>query len=121
MDCLDRWRMPAAWDLPWRVKALEGINHVDEAITVCKEWLSLEPDNSRGLWALTHLEVRRDGIEPVLKKMGKLARIPSRPIVYKEIHAHLCRRAGRPEQAVRQYERMARSTADPLLRYQPDL
>jgi len=45
--------------------------------------------------------------------MARLARIPSRPPVYKKIFASLCRRAGKPELALNQYTKLARKGADP--------
>jgi tetratricopeptide (TPR) repeat protein len=47
--------------------------------------------------------------------MGKLAKIPSRPPVYKEIYASLCRRAGKPELALKQYTELGRSGSDPKI------
>ena len=44
--------------------------------------------------------------------MGKLAKIPSRSPVYKEIYASLCRRAGKPELALKQYTELSRSGSD---------
>ena len=107
------------WDMSpdkvyrWRVKALEGLNRSDEAIDICHQWLKGNPDYPQALWALTELEIRRDGFDAVLTRMGRLARIPSRPSVYKEIYASLCKRAGKPELALKQYEKMVHTTSDP--------
>ena len=38
---------------------------------------------------IVDLEARSDGLAPVLKKMQKLAKIPSRSLVYKAICSHL--------------------------------
>ena len=106
------------WDMPphkvyrWRVKALEGQNRTNEAIDTCHQWLNDIPDHPQALWALTELEIQRDGFDAVLARMGRLARIPSRPTVYKEIYASLCKRAGKPELALEQYEKIVHATAN---------
>ena len=58
-------------------------------------------------FTLTGLEICRDGLDAVLARMARLAKIPSRPPVYKEIYASLFKRAGKPELALKQYEKMA--------------
>jgi len=106
------------WDMPpdrvyrWRVKVLEGQNRTNAAIDICHQWLKDIPDHPQALWALTELEIQRDGFDVVLARMGRLARIPSRPSVYKEIYASLCKRAGKPELALEQYEKMVHATAN---------
>jgi tetratricopeptide (TPR) repeat protein len=107
------WEMPPDRVYRWRVKALEGQNRTDEAIDICHQWLKDDPDHPQPLWALTELEIRRDGLDAVLTRMGRLARIPSRPTVYQEIYASLCRRAGKPELALKQYEKMVHTASDP--------
>ena len=107
------WEMPPDRVYRWRVKALEGQNRTDEAIDICHQWLKDHPDHPQALWALTELELRRDGLDAVLTRMGRLARIPSRPTVYQEIYASLCRRAGKPELALKQYEKMVHTGSDP--------
>jgi len=49
----------------WKVKALAGQDRLNEAIDACHRWLEIQPDNRRGMWALTELEIQRDGLEPV--------------------------------------------------------
>ncbi len=106
------------WDMPpdkvyrWRVKALEGQNRTNEAIDTCHQWLKDIPDHPQALWALTELEIQRDGFDAVLARMGRLARIPSRSTVYKEIYASLCKRAGKPELALEQYEKMVHAASN---------
>ena len=112
---LEQAQIPSETGYPWKVKALQGQKRLDEAMHVCRQWLAESPDNRRGLWALTDLEIQRDGLEPVLSRMAKIARIPSRPPIYKEIYASLCRRAGKPELALKQYEKIARVQADPQI------
>jgi tetratricopeptide (TPR) repeat protein len=107
------WEMPPDRVYRWRVKALEGQNRTDEAIDICHQWLKDNPDHPQALWALTGLEIRRDGLDAILTRMGRLARIPSRPTVYKEIYASLCKRAGKPELALKQYEKMVHTASDP--------
>lgn len=111
----------AVWDLPkpilcqWKVKALESRHAVKEAIAACGEWLEIQPDNPAALWSLTALEIKRDGLDAVLERMERLARIGSRPPVYKEIFASLCRRAGKPEMALKQYESLSGTGTDPRI------
>ena len=107
------WQMPPDRVYRWRVKALEGQNRTDDAIDICHQWLKGNPDHPQALWALTELEIRRDGFDAVLTRMGRLAKIPSRPAVYKEIYASLCKRAGKPELALKQYEKIVHTTSDP--------
>jgi len=106
-----QWAMPAAEALPWKVKALAGSGRNDEALDACRTWLEASPDNPQALWELTELEVRRDGLEAVLERLGRTLKIPSLPPVYHEIYASLCRRAGKPESALREYEKIAASGA----------
>jgi len=107
------WEIPPDGVYRWRVKALEGQNRTDDAIDICHHWLKDIPDHPQALWVLTELEIRRDGFDAVLTRMGRLARIPSRPTVYKEIYASLCKRAGKPELALEQYEKMVHTASDP--------
>ena len=107
------WQLPPDKVYRWRVKALEGQNRTVEAIDICHQWLKDNPDHPQALWALTELEIRRDGFDAVLARMGRLARIPSRPTVYKEIYASLCKRAGKPELALKQYEKMMHTASAP--------
>ena len=112
LQLLGQWEMPPDQSFRWRVNALAGQNRLDEAIEICHQWLRKSPGNRQGLWTLTELEIQRDGLDSVLFRMAKLAKIPSRPPVYKEIYASLCRRAGKPELALKQYTELSRSGAD---------
>lgn len=107
LQLLAAWNLPEIYDLPWRVQALTGQGRIDEAFDACRRWLALKPDHPRALWALTDLEIRRDGMDAVLKRMGKIARIASRPPIYKQIYASLCRKAGKPEIALQQYDKLS--------------
>jgi len=100
------WDMPEKDSIRYRVKALAGLGEYDRAIEASQRWLELKPHSPSALWELTELEIRRDGVEPVIKRMEKLARIPSLPSVYGEIYASLCRRSGKSELAIKQYARM---------------
>ncbi len=106
LELLSRWEMPPDTVYRWKVKALEGKKRFDEAIEACRWWLKADPDNPAGLWSLTGLEIRQDGIEKVLSRMGKIAKIKSRPPIYKEIYASLCKRAGKHELALKQYDKI---------------
>jgi tetratricopeptide (TPR) repeat protein len=112
LELIGIWDMPPDQVYQWRVKALDGQERADEAIETCHQWLGKQPDAPRALWALTELEIRRDGLDAVLARMARLARIPSRPTIYKEIYASLCRRAGKPELALKQYEKIVHSTSN---------
>ncbi len=110
---LAQWALPAEESVAWKVKALAGLKRTDEAIAECRTWLANRPHHPPALWALTELEVERDGLEPVLERMEKTVRIPSLPPVYREIYASLCRRAGRPEAALKEYEKLEAQGAGP--------
>ncbi len=108
-DLLQRlaaWNLPEEEALPWKVKALGGMGRYEEALESCRRWLELRPHHPPALWERAGLEVRARGLEAALETMGRLARIPSLPPVYREIYASLSRKAGRPEEAVRAYERI---------------
>ena len=115
LSSLSEWQVEGEAASYWRVKALAGLKQDAEAIDACQDWLKESPDNPRALWQLTELEMRRDGLEAVLSRMGRLARIPSSPSVYGEIYASLCRRAGKAEAAVKQYDRLVAKTPDARL------
>jgi len=100
------WNMPEMDSIRYRVKALAGLGEYSRAVEVCRRWLELKSHHRSALWALTELEIRRDGLEPVLNRMEKLAKIPSLPSVYGEIYASLCRRSGRSELAIKQYKKI---------------
>jgi tetratricopeptide (TPR) repeat protein len=91
---------------PWRVKALHALGKTAEAIIECRQWLAENPDNPQALWELSGLEIATEGIEAVRARYERLARISTLPQVYREIHASLCRRAGLPELALKEYEKI---------------
>jgi tetratricopeptide (TPR) repeat protein len=106
LERLVAWSLPEEQALPWRVKALSGLGRCEEALECCRRWLELKPHHPPALWARTELEVRTQGLEAAVQSMGRLARIPSLPAIYREIYASLSRKAGRPEEAVKAYERI---------------
>jgi tetratricopeptide (TPR) repeat protein len=111
LHLLAQWEMVPDAFHRWKVKALDGLNRGEEAVATCREWLKISPDNPQALWALTELEIQQEGIQPVLLRLGRLARIPSRPSIYKEIYASVCRRAGKPELALEQYAKLTQAEA----------
>jgi tetratricopeptide (TPR) repeat protein len=104
LERLAGWNLPEEQSLPWRVKALSALGRNEEALESCRRWLELRPHYSPALWEASELETRVSGLEAAVEKAGRLARIPSLPQVYREIYASLCRRAGKPEEAVKAYE-----------------
>ncbi len=100
------WGLPEQQSLPWRVRALSALGRDEEALESCRRWLELKPHYPPALWESAELEIRTAGLGATLEKMGRLARIPSLPQVYREIYASICRRAGRPEEAMRAYEKI---------------
>jgi tetratricopeptide (TPR) repeat protein len=115
LSLLPQWDLPELDAFPWRVKALAGLERTGEAIGVCREWLKRAPDNPPALWELTKLEVAVEGIDAVRERMQRLAKIPSRPPIYAEIYASLCRQSGIADAAVRQYEKLSARTGDPRI------
>jgi tetratricopeptide (TPR) repeat protein len=113
LSLLAQWAMPEDQTASAKVKALAGAGRRDEAIDECRRWLQRMPDHPQALWALTDLEVERDGLPAVLERMERTVRIPSLPAVYREIYASLCRRAGRPEAALEVYEKLEAQGAGP--------
>lgn len=118
LDLLSDWAVPRSQARQWRAAALSGLGRVDEALAECRGWLQDCPDHPRALWLLTELEIQQDGLENVRQRIGRLARIPSRPTIYGEIYASLCRRAGKTGDASRQYARLADASGELRLRRQ---
>jgi tetratricopeptide (TPR) repeat protein len=114
LNVLPAW-LPPSRGLRWKIKALAGLGRSEEATEACREWLRVTPDHREALWQLTELEIQRDGLEAVRSRLGRLARIPSRPPIYGEIYASLCRRAGDEEKAQAQYAKLAAAAPDPRI------
>jgi tetratricopeptide (TPR) repeat protein len=89
-----------------RVKALRGLGRGAEALEECRLWIASQPNHPPALWELCELEVESEGLEIVRTRYERLAKIPSLPRVYREIYASLCRKAGLPEVALREYEKL---------------
>lgn len=115
LELVAQWGLPPEKSRRWRVQALVGLKRWDEAAAACRRWLKSQPDHPPALWTLTDIDIRREGLAAVLARMGKLAKIPGRPPMYREIYASLCRRAGKPELALAQYAEMARGATDPKI------
>ena len=97
---------PAEVRRPWRVKALHAQGKTEEAMSECRQWLAARPDHPPALWELSELEVASDGLETVRTRYERLARIKTLPPIYREIYASLCRRAGLPELALEEYQKI---------------
>jgi tetratricopeptide (TPR) repeat protein len=106
LERLSGWNLPEEQSLPWRVKVLNALGRNQEALESCRRWLELRPHHPPALWEASELETRVNGLDAAVEKAGRLARIPSLPQIYREIYASLCRKAGRPEEAVKAYERI---------------
>ena len=102
-----QWELPEPEAMSWKVKALIGRGNLKEAEDACRHWLELKPHYPTALWELTEIEIGRDSLDEVLSRLGRTARIPSLPPIYREIYASLCRRAGKPDMAIEQYEKIA--------------
>jgi len=113
LDCIERWSFSEKRELRWKVKALAGDGRSEKARETAERLLEIEPDDREVLWELVELDIEEDGLEAVRERYGRLARIPSRPPVYREIYASLCRRAGDEETAAEQYEKMEREEVAP--------
>jgi tetratricopeptide (TPR) repeat protein len=109
------WDLEPRTSMRWRTRALAGLGRTDEAVDTCKEWLRQMPDDPHGLWELVHLEVAREGVESVRARIGRLAKIPSKPPIYGEIYASLSRQAGHSDEAIVQYEKLSVGAAAPRM------
>lgn len=104
--------LPENEQILWRARGLAGTNNLPAAEEACREGLGLFPDDPPLLWELTELDVRTQGLENTLCRFRRMAKIPSRPAVYGKIYAALCRRAGRGEEELKQYELLAEKMPD---------
>ena len=91
LDYISQWNLPSEESYKFQIQAFTGLKRTDEAFSLCNQWLQLSPDNKSALWLLVMLEISRDGLETVRLKYERLAKIPSKPPVYGEIHAYLCK------------------------------
>jgi tetratricopeptide (TPR) repeat protein len=104
--------------LGFQAAALAGLGRAPEALAACHRRLELAPHHPPALWQLAELEVASEGLELVLERYRRMARIPSLPPVYREIHASLARRAGRTDEAIREYESIGASGGGSRVRRQ---
>ncbi len=115
LTAVAEWGLKESESLPWRARALAGAGRRDEAIEACRAWLRDSPDDPHALWQLTEFEIERDGLEAVMKRIGRLARIPGKPSVYGEIYASLSKRSGDSAAAIGQYEKLSKRQSDPRI------
>jgi tetratricopeptide (TPR) repeat protein len=90
--------------LGFEAAALAGLGRTQDALARCRRRLEIQPHLPAAVWQLAELEVASDGLEAALERYRRMARIPSLPPVYREVHASLARRAGRTEEAIRAYD-----------------
>ncbi len=112
---LEAWGMAAGEALELRARALAALNRDDEALALCARWLLESPDNPHAMWLVAELEIRRDGLAAVAERFARLARIPSRPPIYGEIYASLCRRQGEDTAAIAAYGKLVANSDAPRL------
>lgn len=112
LDCAGQWSA----HLGWRAKALVGLKRWAEARQTLEVWLGQSPDHRQALWLLVDVEIAEASIGAVRDRYARLARLPSRPAIYREIHASLCRRMGDDAAAAAQYEQAAKVSSDPSIR-----
>jgi tetratricopeptide (TPR) repeat protein len=112
LGCVAQWDLPFFDSVSCKVNALTNLHRFDEAIALCNDWLQKFPDNKQALWLLVNIQIESDGLDTVLSQYERLAKIPSRPPIYGEIYASLCRKTGHSDKALTQYEKMERTTQD---------
>ncbi|MBD3320787.1 MAG: tetratricopeptide repeat protein [Chitinivibrionales bacterium] len=115
LTAVAEWNLAPGQKYLWKAKALAGLDRYDEAVDACNRWLEAEPHNPQAIWQMVSLEVTLEGIEATRKKYGRLAKIPSLPPIYNEVYASLCRKTGNAETALSEYEKLARTGADPRI------
>ena len=115
LDYISQWNLPSEESYKFQIQAFTGLKRTDEAFSLCNQWLQLSPDNKSALWLLVMLEISRDGLKTVRLKYERLAKIPSKPPVYGEIHAYLCKKSGKIDKAVNQYQKLQTKTQDPSI------
>lgn len=112
LSCIAQWDLPQSDTIQYKINALSNLQQIHEAIDLCEEWLQQSPSNKQALWLLVKLEITRDGLEQVRSKYERIAKIPSKAPIYGEIYASLCRKTGKADKALTQYERMERKGQD---------
>lgn len=112
LSCIAQWDLPQSDTIQYKINALTNLQQIDDAIVLCEEWLRQSPSTKQALWLLVKLEIARDGLEQVRFKYERIAKIPSKAPIYGEIYASLCRKAGKADKALTQYEIMERKGQD---------
>lgn len=115
LDLVTRWELPSEEAWSWRAKALLGLKKTDEAAAVCTTWLSTVPDAPEALWIQAELWIQKEGIDAVISRFSRFAKIPGKPPVYGEILATLCKRAGKTDDALKQYGKLLDKSNSPAL------
>jgi len=115
LNLINEWNLPYNEMILWKVKAYKGLKRSDDALAECQEWLKRIPHNKFALKLLVELEIEKYGLEPVMAKIGKMAKISSLPPIYAEIYASLCKKAGKTEAALDQYKKLTISGNDPWI------
>lgn len=114
LDYAAQWDLPDSDSYSFRIQALKELNRPEEAFSLCNKWLLASPDNRAALRLLIGLEISRDGLEATCLKYERLAKIPSKPPVYGEIYAYLCKKTGKFDKAVNQYQKLENKTQNPM-------
>jgi len=115
LGLVDQWELPPAEGWLWRSKALLGLGKTDEAASYCESRLAGCPDNPEALWMLSDIWVQQEGIDESIKRFSRYTKIPGKPVVYGEILAALCKRAGRTDDALKQYGKLLNVKTSPAL------
>jgi predicted Zn-dependent protease len=115
LDALVRWGVPESEAYAWKTRALVALKRTAEAQVECDRWLAASPDNRDALWQQSEIWIVTEGLDAALARMSRLAKIPGKPSVYGELHAALCKRAGKTADAARQYGRLLDRKVTPAL------
>ena len=115
LEMIARWELPPSEAHSWRAKALAGMGRSEDASAECEAWLAGSPDNSEALWFQAELWAQRDGLDSTISRFSRLAKIPGKPLIYGEIYASLCKRAGRTKDALKQYGKLLGKRATPAV------
>jgi tetratricopeptide (TPR) repeat protein len=115
LELIDQWELPPGEGQSWRAKSLLGLGKTDDASALCESWLSANPDAPDALWILSDIWTQKEGLDGAIRRFSRYAKIPGKPAVYGEILATLCKRAGRTDDAVKQYGKLLDKKTSPAL------
>jgi tetratricopeptide (TPR) repeat protein len=115
LERIEEWSFHEPELSAWRARGWYLEREYGKALDACRKWVDSQPENRNALWLLTNIEIECEGLEPVMARLKRIAKIPSRSRVYGEIYASLCRRAGKIDSAVGQYDKLTQSKPDPAL------